>query len=131
MLPTTILFVFSVFGLADTAYLSYHAATKTPVSCWFFPEAWCHKVQFSKFSRTLGIPNAYLGLLMYMAILILTYLAAAGFVAPWIVKAVVIFGFGFSMYFTFIQAFVLRAFCTWCVVSAINFTVMFAAVLLK
>jgi uncharacterized membrane protein len=28
------------------------------------------------------------------------------------------------MYFTFVQAFILRAFCTWCVVSAVNFTVM-------
>jgi uncharacterized membrane protein len=33
------------------------------------------------------------------------------------------------MYFTWVQAFVLRAFCTWCVVSAINFTVMFLVVL--
>jgi len=34
-------------------------------------------------------------------------------------------GFAFSMYFTFVQAFILKAFCTWCVVSAVDFTLMF------
>lgn len=125
-----IFYVFSLIGLADTLYLSYHAVTKTDVACWFFPKEWCQKVQYSRFSRTLGIPNAYLGLLMYAAIFVLTYLAPAGIVAPWLVKAVVIFGFAFSMYFTYIQAFVLRAFCTWCVVSAVSFTAMFAALFL-
>ena len=126
-----VFYLFSFIGLIDTIYLSYHAITKTDVACWFFSKEWCKKVQYSKFSRTFGIPNAYLGFLMYVAILILTYLAVGGLVAPWLVKAVVVFGFAFSMYFLFIQAFVLRAFCTWCVVSAMNFTAMFIAVLLK
>ena len=40
------------------------------------------------------------------------------------------FGFIFSLYFTYVQAFVLRAFCTWCVISALNFTLMMLAVYL-
>ncbi len=124
------LYVFSCIGLADTLYLSYHAVTKTDVACWFFPKEWCQKVQRSKYSKTLGIPNPYLGLLMYAAIILLTYFTLAGLTAPWIVKAVVIFGFAFSAYFFFIQAFVLRAFCTWCVISALNFTAMFLALFL-
>ncbi len=132
MNPTTalIFYIFSCIGLADTIYLSYHAITKTDVACWFFPKEWCQKVQYSQYSKTLGIPNAYLGLLMYIAILVLTYFTQASLVAPWIVKAVVVLGFAFSMYFTFIQAFVLRAFCTWCVISAVNFTVMFVFLLI-
>ena len=122
---SSLLYVFSGIGLIDTLYLSYHAITKTDVACWFFPIEWCKKVQYSKYSRTLGIPNPYLGFLMYIAIILLTYFTAAGQVASWIVPAIVVFGFAFSMYFTFIQAFVLRAFCTWCVVSAVNFTIMF------
>lgn len=125
-----VFYVFSALGLIDTIYLSYHAVTKTDVACWFFPKEWCQKVQYSKFSKTLGIPNPYLGLLMYVVILILTYLTLGSMAQPWMVKAVVIFGFAFSMYFTAIQAFILRAFCTWCVISAINFTVMFLALLL-
>lgn len=124
-LHSNLLYVVSLIGLVDTIYLSYHAITKTDVACWFFPAEWCKKVQYSKYSRTLGIPNPYLGLLMYVAILALTYFTIQGQVSAWIVPAIVSFGFAFSLYFTFIQAFVLRAFCTWCVVSAINFTVMF------
>lgn len=124
-----IFYIFSALGLVDTVYLSYHAVTKTDVSCWWFTKEWCQKVQYSSYSQTLGIPNPYLGLLMYVAILLLTYFTLGGLAAPWIVQAVVVFGFLFSMYFTYIQAFVLRAFCTWCVISAVNFTIMFLALL--
>ena len=129
MSQTTVLLltIFSAIGLIDTIYLSYHAFFKTDVACWFFPVEWCRRVQYSKYSKTFGIPNPYLGLLMYASILSLLYI----FPSPaWLVKVIVVFGFAFSMYFTFIQAFVLRAFCTWCVVSAINFSVMFVAILI-
>lgn len=128
---TTIFFIFSILGLMDTLYLSYHAITKTDVACWFFPKEWCKKVQYSKFGKTLGIPNAFLGLAMYVGILGFTYLSAAGRLPFWPAEALVIFGFIFSMYFTFIQAVVLRAFCTWCVLSAVNFTVMFLSLVIK
>ena len=126
----SIFYVFSAIGILDTLYLSYHVFSKTDVACWFFPAEWCRKVQHSKFSKTLGIPNPFLGLLMYTSIILLTYFTLAGQVPAWIVKAVVVFGFAFSLYFTAIQAFVLRAFCTWCVVSAVNFMVMFVALFL-
>ncbi len=125
-----VFYIFSALGLVDTIYLSYHAIKKTDVSCWWFPKEWCQKVQYSKFSKTLGIPNPFLGLLIYIVIIALTYLTLAGSASPWLVKAVIVFGFVFSMYFTAIQAFVLRAFCTWCVISAVNFTVMFLALFL-
>ena len=120
-----VFYIFSSLGLIDTVYLSYHAIKKTDVACWFFPKEWCRKVQYSEYSKTFGIPNSYLGLMMYAGILVLTTYTVIGILPAWIVKTVVALGFLFSMYFTFIQAFVLRAFCTWCVVSAVNFTVMF------
>lgn len=124
-----LLFVFSGIGLVDTLYLAYHTITKTDVACIFFPKEWCRRVQYSKQSRTLGIPNSYLGLLMYLIILGLTFGYISGWAVQfWWIQLVVAFGFLFSMYFTFVQAFILRAFCTWCVVSAINFTVMAVAV---
>ncbi len=120
-----VVYAFSAIGLVDTIYLSYHAIKKTDVACWFFPKEWCQRVQYSKFSRTFGIPNPYLGLIMYLGIIVLTYLTGQGSGAAGLLSAIIMFGFAFSMYFLFIQAFVLKAFCTWCVVSAINFTVMF------
>lgn len=123
-----LIFAFSILGLVDTIYLSYHAITKTDVKCLFFPVEWCKKVQYSTYSKTFGIPNPYLGLCMYLAIIFFGLLFWNGLAPFWFITTIVTIGFLFSAYFTYIQAFVLKAFCTWCVVSAINFLVMFVAV---
>lgn len=128
--PLWLLVAFSCVGLLDASYLIYHKVRKTDVACWFFPKEWCRKVQYSPYSKTLGIPNSMAGFGMYAAILALTLLFANGLVPFWTVQAVVGFGFLFSLYFTYIQAFVLKAFCTWCVISAINFIVMTVAAFL-
>lgn len=133
---TTLLYVCGAIGVLDTLYLIYHKFRGTEVACIFFPKEWCYKVQHSAQSKTFGIPNSFLGFGMYVVILALTWLQAGGWqtvglqdVFPfWPLQLVITFGFAFSMYFLYVQAFVLRAFCTWCVVSAINFTVMTVAV---
>ena len=117
--------MFAGIGVLDTLYLSYHAITGKEVACWWFPKEWCRRVQYSSYSRTLGIPNSFLGLGMYIAILVLLTMISGASAPPWLLQAIVAFGFAFSLYFTYIQAFVLKAFCTWCVISAVNFTVMF------
>lgn len=122
-----LVYIFSAIGLVDTSYLIYHMLNKSDVACWFFPPEWCHKVQHAPQSKTFGVPNPVLGFLMYVVLLVLTYLALQGTVSFWWVRGVITFGFLFSMYFTYVQAFVLKAFCTWCVVSALNFTVLFIA----
>ena len=124
----TILYVCGAIGILDTLYLIYHKLAGTDVACPFFPKEWCHTVQHSPQSKTFGIPNSYAGFGMYAAILALTASYAVGTIAFWSIQAIVTFGFLFSMYFVYVQAVVLRAFCTWCVVSAINFTVMAYAV---
>jgi uncharacterized membrane protein len=126
-----VLYVFCLIGVLDTLYLIYHKLKGTDVACVFFPRKWCHKVQHSSYSKTFGIPNSVAGFFMYVIILALVYLYSAGLVAFWPIQAIITFGFLFSLYFMFVQAFVLRAFCTWCVVSFINFSVMFFAVWLS
>lgn len=61
---------------------------------------------------------------MYSAILILGLLYSQNLVAFTPIAIVIAIGFLFSLYFTCIQAFVLRAFCTWCVVSAVEFVIL-------
>ncbi len=125
---TNLFYVLGLVGLLDTAYLIYHKIKGTDVACPFFPKEWCRKVQYSSYSKTLGVPNPVLGFFMYVVILLLTYLIASSQAPMLWLKLVVGFGFLFSLYFTYIQAFVLRAFCTWCVLSALNFTIMFIAI---
>lgn len=124
MTALNILYVCGVIGVLDTLYLIYHKIRGTEVACPFFPKEWCHTVQHSPQSKTFGIPNSMAGFAMYVLILAFTYYFSAGVASFLWVKYIVTFGFLFSLYFTYVQAFVLRAFCTWCVVSAINFTVM-------
>ena len=123
-----ILYVFGSIGVLDTLYLIYHKLRGTEVSCLFFPKEWCYKVQHSPQNKTFGIPNSFAGFGMYVSVLLLTVFYANGSIAFWPIQAIVTLGFLFSMYFIYVQAFVLRAFCTWCVVSVINFTIMFLAV---
>jgi uncharacterized membrane protein len=112
-------------GLLDTSYLIYHKLRGTDVRCLFFPPEWCRAVQYSPLSKTFGIPNSIAGFVMYLAIIILLMLNQYAILPFWPVQAVVAAGFAFSLYFTYLQAMVIRAFCTWCVISAFNFFVMF------
>ena len=123
-LSLALIYVFSLIGIADTCYLVYHKIKGTDVACPFFPKEWCKKVQYAPQSKTFGIPNSMAGLGMYSLILILTILFSNGGVPFLPIQIIVGIGFLFSLYFTYVQAFVLRAFCTWCVVSAINFVVL-------
>ena len=125
----TILMVCAVIGIVDTSYLLWHKFTGTDVACIGFPKAWCRKVQYARQSVTMGVANSVWGFLMYAAILFLVVMQPG--LPFWMLQAVVLIGFLFSLYFTYVQAFVLRAFCTWCVVSALNFLVMFWAVFLR
>lgn len=120
----TMILVLGVIGLINTIYLSYHTITKEPVKCLFFPEEWCRKVQYSSYSRTFGIPNSFAGFFIYLAIIILTLAFTAGATPFAPVVWIIVIGLLFSVYFLFIQAFVLRAFCTWCVVSAVEFILL-------
>jgi len=126
-----ILIIFSIIGIFDAMYISFHATTGKLVKCWFFPKSWCKKVQYSKYSKMFGIPNGYLGLLLYAAIFLFTLFNLYTSMPFWPVIALSVFGFAFSLYFLFIQAVVLRAFCIYCIVSAINLTVIFIAVMSK
>jgi uncharacterized membrane protein len=127
---TTLLLVFSSIGILDTLYLIYHKVRGTDVVCPFFPKEWCHKVQHAPQSKTFGIPNSVAGFFMYLAILALSLMLVNGSVSFAPIQAIVAIGFLFSLYFIYVQGFVLRAFCTWCVVSAINFTVLAIATFL-
>lgn len=126
----TIIKVFAVIGILDTMYLIYHKIRGTDVACIGFPKEWCRRVQYARQSATFGIPNSVAGFVMYALIFFIATLQAPG-VITWPLQALVLFGFLFSTYFMYVQGFVLRAFCTWCVISFINFAVMAWALFIR
>ena len=125
-----IIILLSIVGLLNTGYLISCKLRKKDVLCLFFPKEWCTKVQYSTYAKTLGIPNAYAGFAMYLALLIATVLFSKSIISVFAIKFIISFGFAFSFYFLCIQAFVLRAFCTWCVLSAVEFFVLFGLMFL-
>jgi uncharacterized membrane protein len=121
-----ILVSIAVLGLINTIYLSFHSLNGSKVKCIGFPQEWCDKVTGSKYSKTFGIPNPFLGFGMLLTILVLLFFYNVGTVSIYPAVALISFGFLFSLYFLYLQAFVIKAFCTWCVVSAIVFTLLFS-----
>lgn len=115
----------TTIGILNTLYLSYHVIKGTSVYCLGFPDEWCKKVQYSPYSKTFGIPNPFLGLGMLLAIMVFSYLYffSNGSILP--IRFLVSFGFLFSLYFSYLQSFVIKAYCTWCIVSALVFIVLF------
>ncbi len=124
-----ILLVAALVGIADTLYLIYHKFSGTMVACIGFPKRWCEKVWYAKQSKTFGISNSILGFIMFAAILVLVLLQPM--LPYWPIQFLVAFGFLFSLYFLYVQIFVLRALCTWCVISFLTFTTMAWAVFIR
>jgi uncharacterized membrane protein len=96
----------------------------------------CQTVQVSRWASLFGIPVAAYGVLGYLAIL---GLALAG-IAPGreadrrIAAGLLVLGggaFAFSVYLTALEAFVIHAWCRWCVFSAVLATLLFALSLLE
>ena len=113
----------SALGIALAAYLTYvHYADLKPFCV--SGSGGCEKVQSSGPSRLGGIPVALLGLIGYTTIF-LTSLARSE-VAKTLAALTALSGFGFSVYLTYEELFVIDAVCQWCVASAILMTVLAA-----
>lgn len=91
----------------------------------------CDKVVYSEYSRFFGIPVEILGLFYYgvIAISYAVFLAYPVIVTPFsifLVLGVTIIAFLFSLYLTFLQAFSIRQWCSWCLVSLFFCTAIFS-----
>ena len=110
----------TVAGIGIAGYLTYvHYAGLRPL-CGI--SHGCETVQTSSYAYLAGIPVALLGLLAYVLVLA-GLVASRGFVAAY---ALTLVGFGFSAYLTYREVFTIHAICSWCVSSAIVFTLLTA-----
>lgn len=120
--------VLALLGVFVSGYLSlYKLGVISTLVC---QVGSCDRVQNSPWSFLLGLPVALWGVGAYLAILAV---AVAG-VQPrlagraWVGKALfgmAAVGVAFSAYLTYLEAAVIRAWCQWCVVSAVIITLIF------
>ncbi len=115
--------VLAVVGLAVAGYLAYVELRAVPAVCG--PVGDCNAVQNSDYALLLGfLPVGLLGVLGYVAILIAWAWGRfrADRLARWAPVALLggtLFGTLFSIYLTYLEPFVIRAVCAWCLTSAV------------
>jgi uncharacterized membrane protein len=118
----------AVLGIGVAGYLAYSKLFRVETVC-TLEGSNCSLVQNSIYSYVGPIPVAYLGLAGYLAILAALLLETR---IPFLVErgklvvfGITLFGILFSGYLTAVEAFVLEAWCQWCVISAIIMTLLF------
>lgn len=107
----------SLVGLGDAIYLTVEHLTGNSVRCTV--TAGCSEVLGSAYSSIGAIPLAGLGALAYFTVFSLATLAAFGH--QWtrsLLAAIVAMMLAATLWLLFVQAFILRAFCQYCLLSA-------------
>lgn len=118
-------------GLADAVYLTIHHYTTEPVPC---GEAFdCGAVLTSSYAEINGIPLAIFGAIAYFTAFSLAILTVFGNRLMWRIFGLQVVAMAlFSVYLIYVQAFVLKAFCQFCLISAgITFTLLIIALISK
>ena len=119
--------VIIVIGIGVAGYLSFVETQSVAAMCG--PVGDCNAVQSSRYAKLFDIlPVGVLGLLGYLGLLAawlvrrfipkLEKLAAAGFLG------MAFFAVLFSLYLTYLEPFVIRAVCIWCLTSAVLVTLL-------
>ena len=104
-------------GLADATYLSVQAFTGETLSCGGSPD--CFRVLGRSYSKVAGIPVALLGAVAYFSVFALATFAAFGHMRARILLIPIIGAmFLATLWFLYVQAFVLHAYCRYCLFSA-------------
>ena len=108
-------------GLADSAYLTQHELSGTPLICNIQNLSGCNTVATSPYSHLFGVPLAEYGVFFYGILFVLAALELVLFdrALRRALQAAAVFGVLASLYFTFIQVFLIGAFCIYCTVSAV------------
>ncbi|MBI5031639.1 MAG: vitamin K epoxide reductase family protein [Chloroflexi bacterium] len=124
----------SAAGLGISLYLFYSKISKSSIIC--TPGSECDVVNASAYSMLLGVPVSAIGAVGYLAMLVLAVWAFAKQAdAPmWLPNVRLVLASGglfFAAYLTVIEAFVLHAYCIWCVTQAIAMLGIFVALLFE
>ena len=118
----------SLFGIADALYLTIEHVTGQTVRCTI--TSGCSEVLSSPYAVVAGIPLAAVGAAAYFTVFSLATLAAFGYrIAATLLTPLVIAMFFVSVWLFYLQAFIIRQFCQYCLISAAITTCLLAIVL--
>lgn len=119
--------IVALIGLADSVYLTIHHFTGEKVPCSLITG--CETVLSSPYAEMFGIPTAAFGAAAYFLAFSLAVLAAYGNSKMWTAfKGLVVVMTIFTIYLIYLQAFVIGAFCQFCLISAATTVTLFIIV---
>lgn len=113
----TVVAIAAVAGLADATYLAVQALTGETLSCGGSPD--CFRVLGSSYAKVGGVPVALLGAFAYFCIFTFATFAAFGYArAQTFLIPTIGAMFLATLWFLYVQAFLLHAYCRYCLFSA-------------
>ena len=108
----------ALVGLADAIYLTVQHVTGQSVRCTIV--SGCSEVLSSEYASIKGIPLALIGAVAYFTVFSLATLAAFRYPLVGKLLAVVVgLMFVTTLWLLYLQAFVIRSFCQYCLLSAL------------
>lgn len=111
--------ILTLIGIADSIYLTVHHYTAEPVPCSI--TSGCEQVLTSAYAEVAGIPLAAFGALAYFAAFSLVLLSAYGHKFAWKLFGVqVVLMALFTGWLIYVQAYLIGAFCQFCLLSALT-----------
>ena len=109
--------IVALAGLADAVYLTVQALTGETLMCGGSPD--CFRVLGSQYSRVAGMPVAAFGTLAYFCVFGFATFAACGYARAKIFLMITVGAMFFAtLWFLYVQAFLLHAYCRYCLFSA-------------
>jgi uncharacterized membrane protein len=127
--------VLALSGLFISGYLSYVELSDTSVICIESSTFNCDLVQSSVYSELMGIKIAYLGTATYLLLGVLILLEERVVLlqqnGPVLIFGITLFGFLYSVWLVYVQAFRLEAFCPWCLGQELVMTLLFLVSLVR
>ena len=123
-----LLLALPLLGLFDSLYLLWvYTSPSRPIVCL---GSGCDAVRASSYAHLFGLPLPAFGVASYLALALLMLAedqvsTRLGRAIQYAVAGISCAGFLFSIYLTSLEAFVIHAWCAWCVVSALVVTGIF------
>lgn len=120
----------AVLGLGVALYLTYVETQNVAAFCG--PVGDCNAVQASPFAKLFGfLPVGLLGALGYVAILVAWFVGQRsegmlGRLAQLAIFGMALFGVLFSVYLTYLELYIIKAVCIWCLTSAVIMSLVLA-----
>ena len=118
----TLLIIFSAIGFAASFYIFYSKRYNKPLYCPIGDN--CDDVVRSKYGKTFGVENTMPGMAYYALIFLYAIFSNRNIfkqdIVYYFVVGISFASVAFSLYLTYVQKFILKKWCYYCIISTIS-----------